>query len=133
MKQQPTIEYRPSPTSHVYIKWGTMIHEKLFRDGMDKIIELMKEHKTGKVLSNASELGALTEADQKWSIDDWLPRALAVGYSAIATIVSEELFGRMAVEDVLNNASEKSPIQVQYFEREEEKALEWLVSLNSQK
>lgn len=130
MKEEPTIEYRHSPTSHVYIRWESIIYEKLFRDGMDKIIELMKEHQTGNVLSNVSELGALTEADQRWSIDDWLPRALAVGYSAIAIIVSEELFGRMAVEDIMNDASEKSPIKVQYFDNEEQ-ALEWLVSLDS--
>jgi len=121
-------QYRDYPISHVYIKWESMIYEKIFRDGMDKIIKMMKEHKTGKVLSNVSELGILAEKDQKWSVEDWLPRALAVGYSAIAVVISEELFGKMAVEDILNETSKQSPIKIQYFE-EEEKATEWLSSL----
>ena len=128
MQDQVTHRYESYPTSLVYIKWESMIYEQLFRDAMNKVIDMMKEHKTGKVLSNVVELGALTEDDQKWSVDDWLPRALAAGYSAIAVVISEELFGKMAVEDVLNDAAEKSPIQIQYFDNEDI-AAEWLASL----
>ena len=128
MQDQVTHRYELEPIPHIYIKWEFMIYEQLFRDGMNKLIDMMKKHKTGRVLSNVVELGALTENDQKWSVNDWLPRALAAGYSAIAVVISEELFGKMAVEDVLNDAAEKSPIQIQYFDNEDI-AAEWLASL----
>jgi hypothetical protein len=130
MNDQIIFHYKSLPTPHVYLKWGSMVDEQEFREAMDKVIDLMKENGTGKILSNSTQLGALSEEDQVWSVEDWLPRALAIGYSAIAIIVSEDIFGQMAVEDVLNSVSEKSPIKIQYFDNEE-KATEWMESLES--
>jgi hypothetical protein len=128
MDDQFELYYSHIPVSHIYIKWGLKIDENEFRQGMNDLIELMRENETGKILSNNVNMKALSDADQKWSVEDWLPRALAVGYSAIAIIVSKNLFGKMAVEDILNNASEVSPIRIQYFE-DEERAKLWLISL----
>ncbi len=128
MDDQFELYYSHTPISHIYIKWGLKIDENEFRQGMNDLIELMRENETGKILSNNVNMKALSDADQKWSVEDWLPRALAVGYSTIAIIVPPNLFGKMAVEDVLNNASEVSPIRIQYFE-DEERAKLWLISL----
>jgi formate dehydrogenase maturation protein FdhE len=130
MTDAATHEYRSNPTPHIYINWEFMIEENFFREGMETLIEMMEEHKTGKILSNVTQLGPLSDEDQKWCIDSWLPRALAIGYSSIANIISEDIFGKMAIEDILNNAAEKSPIKIQYFDNEE-KAVEWLASLES--
>lgn len=123
-------EYRSNPIPHIYIKWEFMVEENLFREGMEKLIEMMEEHKIGKILSDVTQLGPLSKQDEEWCIDDWLPRALSVGYSSIANIIAEDIFGKMAIEDILNNAAEKSPIKMQYFE-DEEKAAKWLASLES--
>lgn len=128
MDEQFELYYSHTPVSHIYIKWGLTIKENEFRQGMNDLIDLMRENETGKILSNNVNMKELSDAEQKWSIEDWLPRALAVGYSAIAIIVSKNLFGKMAIEDILNNASELSPIRIQYFE-DEERAKLWLISL----
>ena len=130
MDTQTELYYSSSPISHIYMKWGASFDENEFRQGMNDLIKMMKEHQTGKILSNNLNMGAIDEADQQWSVEDWLPRALAVGYSAIAIIVSEDLFGKMAVEDILDDASSKSPIKINYFDGEE-KAIKWLASLES--
>jgi formate dehydrogenase maturation protein FdhE len=128
MTNAVTHEYRSNPMPHLYIKWEFMIDDNFFREGMEKLLEMIEEHKTGKILSNVTQLGPLSDDDQKWCIDSWLPRALAVGYSSVANVIAEDIFGKMAVDDILNNAAEKSPIKMQYFE-DEEKATEWLASL----
>ena len=64
MEDQVIHEFRTKPTAHVYVKWIGAVDKNTFREGMDKIIELVKKHKTGKVLSNTSKFGALTEEDQ---------------------------------------------------------------------
>ncbi|WP_375558815.1 hypothetical protein ACE193_13835 [Bernardetia sp. OM2101] len=121
-------EYRSNPIPHIYIKWEFMVEENLFREGMEKLIEMMKEHKTGKILSNVTQLGPLSDEDQAWCVDDWLPRALAVGYTSVANIIAEDIFGTMAVDGILKNAAEKSPIDMHYFEGEV-KATAWLANL----
>lgn len=121
-------EYRPTPIPHIYIKWEFMVDDNFFRQGMEKLIVMMKEHKTGKILSNVTQLGPLSNEDQEWTVFDWLPRAEAIGYNSIANVIAEDIFGKMAIENIMDNAADKSAAKTNYFD-DEEKAIEWLASL----
>lgn len=108
-------------------KWVTSPTSEEFRTAMDKIIDLMAEYKTGALLGDTKELGALSEEDQQWSFTDWLERALKVGYHSFAVIISPDIFAQMSVEDTLTEVQAKTTVTIQYFD-DEEKAREWILS-----
>jgi len=108
--------------------WVTSPTSEEFRTGMNKIIDLMAEHKTGALLGDTKELGALSEEDQQWSFTDWLARALEVGYHSFAVIISSDIFAQMSVEDTLTEVQAKTTVTIQYF-GDEDKAREWIKSI----
>jgi len=108
--------------------WITSPTSEEFRIGMNKIIDLMAEHKTGALLGDTKELGALSEEDQQWSFTEWLEKALQVGYHSFAVIISPDIFAQMSVEDTLTEVQAKTTVTIQYFD-DEEKAREWIKSV----
>ena len=106
------IQYNES-TNSVEIHWKTPPTSEEFREGMNHAIEAMKKHQTGALLSDTTNLGALSEEDQQWSYTDWLQRALAVGYHSFAVVVSPDIFAQMSVEDTL---SQVQNLTIQYFD-----------------
>ncbi|MFP4294109.1 MAG: hypothetical protein ACLFQ0_20950, partial [Cyclobacteriaceae bacterium] len=96
--------------------WVTSPTSEEFRTGMNKIIDLMAKHKTGALLGDTKELGALSEEDQQWSFTDWLARALEVGYHSFAVIISPDIFAQMSVEDTLTEVQAKTKVTIQYFD-----------------
>lgn len=107
--------------------WVTSPTSEEFRTGMNKIIDMMAHYKTGALLGDTKELGALSEEDQQWSFTDWLTRALEVGYHSFAVIISPDIFAQMSVEDTLTEVQAKTTVTIQYFD-DEEKAREWILS-----
>jgi hypothetical protein len=65
---------------------------------MDKLIQLMREKKIGKVLTGTRRMGAISPEDQDWSFHNWLPRAVEAGHRCIALMASEDILRLMSVE-----------------------------------
>ena len=63
----------------------------------------MQHFKTGKVVVDASQLGALSPEDQEWSVTSWVNKAVRAGYSHQATVVSKDIFSKMPRSEKLSN------------------------------
>ncbi|MGB3851286.1 MAG: STAS/SEC14 domain-containing protein [Tunicatimonas sp.] len=111
-------------TESVEIVWKTAPTSEEFKIGMNQAIDSLEKHQTGSLLSNTTDLGALSEADQQWSYTDWLERALAVGYQRFAVVVSPDIFAQMSVEDTLAHVQ---GVTIQYFDTVAE-GQEWLLA-----
>ncbi len=64
------------------------------------MIHLLKEHRLNKILGDDTELPTIHEDDQKWIVQDWLPRAIDAGYRVAAHKASKSYFGRISVENI---------------------------------
>lgn len=106
----------------VYAEWLNFPSVAEYREGMDWIIDALKHHKSTKILTNPNALGAIATEQQDWTLSDWLPRALAIGYNKIAIIVPTDIFNQMSVEQIMSNVG---PLNMAYFE-DFEKAKAWL-------
>lgn len=111
----------------IYCSWRIAPSPSEFRQGMNNIIEAMKTHKTGRLMSDTAQIGALDPEDQEWSSSVWLEKAIKeANYSHFAVIVSSDVFAQMSVEDTLLTVQASSTVQIQYFESKEI-ASQWLM------
>lgn len=119
----PYITLRHIPEkSAIHTHWTQFPTSDEFRDGMNQIIEGFKKFKAHKVLALTDKLGAIAEENQKWTNEDWFPRAAKEGYNKIAIVLSSDIFNQLSVEEIMSSLGD---FQTQYFD-DEIKAFEWL-------
>lgn len=63
----------------------------------ERILELLEEHRVAKILGDNSGLPTVHADDQKWLIENWMPRAKAAGLRAAAAKQPVSYFGRLAI------------------------------------
>ena len=118
------IEYLADANA-VFSNWLTPPSSQEFREGMLAIIDAMQEHKTGKVISDTCNIGAIDPIDQEWTLAEWTPKAIGAGYRGIAIVISSDIFAQISVEDIMNNAEDVQLLK--YFDNVDE-AREWMAA-----
>jgi hypothetical protein len=77
------------------------------------ILILLAQHKAEKILGDDTDLPIVHAEDQKWIVEEWLPRARAIGLKAAATKISMTFFGRVAIGTIQSKLSRE--IQIKNF------------------
>lgn len=109
-----------------FMQWKRFTNSEEFREAMNQSLHLLQEKGYSKILSDARMLGPLDPVDQKWTVDEWLPKAVEAGYNRIALLVPTDVFSQIAVEDIMEGASESATtVQDRYFDTLES-AADWL-------
>lgn len=88
------IEYNTNYT-FIVLKWKVSPGSDDFRQGLHTLLLAMQHFGTGRVVVDATKLGALSQEDREWSATSWANKAVRAGYSHQATVVSKEVFSRM--------------------------------------
>ena len=110
------------------IQWHGYATSTQLRQLAENQIELMRQHKLTKVLSDNTHARMVSMEDQRWIAEDWLPRVLAIGYEACAIITSKDYFAQMSFENIVTNIGDQ--LTIQYFD-DIESAREWLANYPS--
>ncbi len=90
------------------------------------ILSMLMRHKADKILGDDTDLPIVHAEDQQWIVEQWLPRARAVGFKAAATKVSITFFGRVAIGTIQSRLGRE--IQIRNFGNIHS-ARSWLKSL----
>lgn len=61
------------------------------------ILAMLVQHNASKILGDDSDLPIVHAEDQRWIVENWLPRARAAGFKVAATTMSMTFFGRVAI------------------------------------
>lgn len=61
------------------------------------ILGMLIQYNASKILGDDSDLPIVHAEDQRWIVEEWLPRATAAGFKAAATTISMTFFGRVAI------------------------------------
>ncbi len=99
----------------VFLSWNTTPASDEFRFVMDQLIDGMADRNTGKILTDTTNMGAISAEDEQWSVTDWLERALRVGYRSLAILLPNEIFTQLKVNEVVAQTEGADPVTVQYF------------------
>ncbi len=96
--------------SHILIhEWKAPPTSKEFREGTNVLITAFEHFKTGKLVSDVRQMGAVLSDDQQWILADWIPRARKAGFSHSALIIPEDIFTQMALEGMSEQSGDQLP------------------------
>lgn len=89
------------------IEWFGSPKSDGFREACMLVIDVLKEHKSYKVLTDNSKAIIFARADQLWLNEVWLPEADKAGYKVSATVIKDDPFVKFAVNNIVKGRSEK--------------------------
>jgi hypothetical protein len=75
------------------------------------ILGMLAQHAADRILGDDSDLPIVHAEDQKWIVDDWLPRARAAGLKAVATAVSLTFFGKVSIGSIHSKLAKEIAIK----------------------
>jgi len=121
--------------SYIKIEWLRFTRSDDFRKAMDMQIDIMQQYGIQKILADNRNMKVISPEDQLWSIENWLPRAIEVGYRAIALVQGSDFFNNHTVERIIETAQEvfnKFDVKAEYFKNMNE-AEKWIKEVSTLK
>jgi len=107
----------------ITVSWKRYATSTQFRYVHESLIPLISKYQVNRILSEDTALPTIHLQDQRWVIDDWMPRAAAAGLRAVASKRPVAYFARMAVENI--RAEVSGGVTMRCFD-ELEAARHWL-------
>lgn len=86
--------YHPS-TRIVHHELRTFVHGTLFRQILERGLEVFIQEGAHKWLSDDRGNGPLTKADTEWALENWAPRVMAAGWKYWAIVMPQKVLGEM--------------------------------------
>jgi len=108
----------------LYTNWIGTPSAQAIKDGMEVILDAMKQHGITKILNDNRQMKGTWTAIIDWAINDWTPRALKAGYRATGMIYSPDVFGKFSVDSFLKQNKDSVLQQMPFHSFKE--AVEWL-------
>jgi hypothetical protein len=105
--------------------WNGFLSSAQFREAVKICLDLMDEHRLLRWLGDNRKLRAIRQADQDWFVEYVMPRLVAGTIRRNASVMSEDLFNRMAVEQIIKRSGNLGDMALMDFDSVEA-ALDWL-------
>lgn len=110
----------------VTVVWKRYSTSTQLRFVHEYILRVLKSHRMKAVLGDDTALPTIHAEDQRWLIEDWLPRAHAAGLEAAASKRPHAYFGKLAISAV--HTAAPAGVKLRSFETIED-ARDWLRSV----
>ena len=95
------------------------------RNGSMKIVELLKQKKASKLLTDTRQAKVLGLAEQKWVNEVWVPMLKAAGTRYTATVLPQNVIAQMSINAIAKTNKGVAELENGYFGTMEE-AQDWL-------
>lgn len=124
---KPYITIHWNPTDQiVMMEWKDFVFGEDFRQALNKGLDIVMDNNAYRWLADLRKLGVLSPADQKWSNEDWFPRAHQGGITRMALVLPERGVAKMGVNNIMRKV-DADTLVTNYFASVEE-AYEWLAT-----
>ena|ERR1700736_1053379 len=108
----------------VAVEWKAFANASEFKTAYEIVLVAIRENRATSVLIDVRDARVIPEEDQRWLIENWIPRAVAAGRRWTAIVMPKSALVKTIVENIdkrRNSEMEK----VRYFGTPEEAAV-WL-------
>jgi len=112
----------------VYVLWKAWAPSVEYRAAQELVITALRENHASRNLIDSKDSRVVTEADQRWLIEDWMPRAAAAGRRWTAIVLPTSPLGRTIAENIDKHPRSVNT-EVAHFETVEDAAA-WLSTVN---
>lgn len=105
--------------------WKGFVGSKEFRATALRMLDFVTEHGITRWLSDRRHMKAIRQQDQQWTVEEFIPKMLKSPLQRMATVVSEDIFNKMAIEQMLKRSGGLGSITLRDFDNIAD-AMEWL-------
>ena len=106
-------------------EWKGFVRSKELRKTALDSLDFVNKHNVTRWLSDRRNMKAIRQKDQQWTIEEFIPRLIASPLRRMATIVSADIFNKMALENIIERSGGLGDIALREFDNVED-AMEWL-------
>lgn len=106
-------------------QWKGFVSSNELRVTALQTLEFVNTRGVTRWLSDRRKMKAIRQQDQQWTVEEFIPKILVSPLCRMATIVSEDIFNNMAVEQMLKRSGGLGDIALRDFNNVAE-AMEWL-------
>jgi hypothetical protein len=85
----------------VYAEFKSFATSSEFRASTLKILEAVWDRHAAALVSDNRRLEGVTDQDQLWLRDTWMPLAVAAGIKRIAVVLARQGLGKIASEEII--------------------------------
>ncbi|MGV3586199.1 MAG: STAS/SEC14 domain-containing protein [Adhaeribacter sp.] len=110
--------------------WNGFLSGETLRQAIEQCTRLLEEEKPLYWLADNRKMKAIRQKDQEWIQAHLVPKIVASSLRKMATLVSEDIFNRMAIENLFVKANDLIKFDHQYF-KNEKAATQWLKEKHS--
>ena len=108
----------------VLVEWKAWANSAEYRAAHESVIVALRENRASRNLIDASEARVVSNEDQEWLIENWIPRATAAGRRWTAVVMPKRALARTISENIDKRPTLGSS-KVEYFQSVEDAAA-WL-------
>ena len=108
----------------VHAEFKSFANSSESRAGTTQILEAIQERRATALISDNRRLEGVTNLDQLWLRDSWLPLAVAAGIKRIAVVVQPRGLGKVATEAIISKFG-KTAFETRTFEALDD-AIRWV-------
>src|SRR5258706_13023955 len=83
----------------VLVKWKAWANSAEYREAQEIVIRALRENHGSRNLIDSTDRKVFSEADQKWLLENWMPRAAAAGRRWTAIVLPKSALGRTIAEN----------------------------------
>ncbi|HTR83863.1 MAG TPA: hypothetical protein VMI56_05260 [Reyranella sp.] len=95
----------------VTVVWKGSVTSSQLRCVHENLIHLIAAHRVSKVLGDDTALPTIDIDDQRWILDDWMPRAAAAGLKAAASKAPDSYIARVSIDNIIQANGENMTIR----------------------
>src|SRR5487761_1469503 len=112
----------------VCVKWKAWANSSEYRAAQEVVISALRENHASRNLVDSTNRRVVTDNDQKWLVENWMPRAVAAGRRFTAIVMPTSALGRTIAENIDNYGRSKDNV-IEHFETVKA-ASAWLSTVN---
>lgn len=112
----------------VYVKWKAWANAAEYRAAQEVVLDAIRENHASRHLIDSTDRRVITDDDQRWLVEDWMPRAVAAGRRWTAIVLPTSALVR-TIEENIDRYPRPALVTVEHFETAADAAA-WLSTVN---
>jgi hypothetical protein len=98
------------------ITWHGFANSEEFQETHTKALDLSRLYGITRWVTNMKAMKAIRQADQEWTVNEWLPQFLSLNIEKWAIVVSDDMFNQMAMSSMMSKIRPHLVNPVEYFQ-----------------
>ena len=100
----------------VRLTWKAPVPGQRYRAVLLRLMAAVERHRLSNWLSDGRRMGPILYADQAWTMEELVPKLVAVGMERIAIVSSEDALNQIAVDRMVSATPADVPYTIAFFE-----------------